>query len=106
SNLGLSEAVTYSFVSEKELAAVHAPLPVVTLTNPLSEDRRVMRTSLLPGLLDVVKRARRHGERDARLFSVGARFLPPSEASSNAARPRQDADRTLPEERPSFAAVL
>ncbi|HVU01034.1 MAG TPA: phenylalanine--tRNA ligase subunit beta [Polyangiaceae bacterium] len=106
SNLGLSEAVTYSFVSEKELAAVHAPPPVVTLQNPLSEDRRVMRTSLLPGLLDVVKRARRRGERDARLFGVGARFLAPGDASASAARPRQPEDRVLPEERPSFAAVL
>jgi phenylalanyl-tRNA synthetase beta chain len=106
SGLGLSETVTYSFVSEKELAALSAPPPVVVLENPLSEDRRVMRTSLLPGLLDVVKRARRRGERDARLFSVGARFLPPGGATGNAARPRLAEDSVLPEERPSFAAVL
>jgi phenylalanyl-tRNA synthetase beta chain len=34
-----------------------------------------MRTSLLPGLLRVLAQARRHGERDARLFTVGALFL-------------------------------
>src|SRR5690606_35015064 len=32
--LGLSEAVTYAFVSRRELAAVHAPEPVVVLDNP------------------------------------------------------------------------
>jgi phenylalanyl-tRNA synthetase beta chain len=50
-----------------------------------------MRTSLLPGLLDAVARARRHGERDARLFTVGAVYLPGDD---------------LPEERMVFAAVL
>jgi len=106
-NLGLSEAVTYSFVSERELAAVFAPAPVVALKNPMSEERSVLRTSLLPGLLDVLGRARRHGERSARLFAVGSRFLPPGVASDGPARPRAEADRrVLPEERPSFAAVL
>jgi phenylalanyl-tRNA synthetase beta chain len=105
-SLGLSEAVTYSFVSAKELEVIGAPEPVVVLENPLSLDRQVMRTSLLPGLLDVVRRARRHGEREARLFSVGARFLAPSSASESPARPRQSGDSVLPEERPSFAAVL
>jgi phenylalanyl-tRNA synthetase beta chain len=105
--VGLSEVVAHSFVSERELAAVGAPPAVVRLKNPLSEDRSVLRTSLLPGLLDVLRRARRRGERSARLFAVGARFLPPSTASESPARPRDDVDRPLlPEERPSFAAVL
>jgi phenylalanyl-tRNA synthetase beta chain len=99
--------VTYSFVSDRELAAVGAPPSVVRLKNPLGEDRGVLRTSLLPGLLDVLRRARRRGERSARLFAVGARFLPPSTASESPARPRNEEDRrVLPEERPSFAAVL
>lgn len=105
--LGLSEAVTYSFVSKEDLLRLGAPPPVVTIQNPLSEDRSVLRTSLLPGLLDVLRRARRHGERDVRVFSVGARFLPPSEGSASAARPRAESDRgVLPEERPSLAAIL
>jgi phenylalanyl-tRNA synthetase beta chain len=51
-----------------------------------------MRTSLLPGLLDAVRRARRHGEHDVRLFTTGSIFLP--------------REKELPEERASFAAVL
>jgi phenylalanyl-tRNA synthetase beta chain len=73
--LGLSEAVAYSFVSRKELADVFAPEAQVVLKNPLSATQEVMRTSLLPGLLSAVSAAGRHGERDARLFTVGPLFL-------------------------------
>lgn len=70
-----------------------------------------MRTSLLPGLLDALRRARRRGERAVRLFTLGTRFLPPAPAPrtgrSLAARPERPEDLgVLPEERPSFAAVL
>jgi phenylalanyl-tRNA synthetase beta chain len=91
--MGLSEAISQSFVAPADLAAVRAPAPAVRLHNPLNEERSVMRTSLLPGLLHAVARARRHGERDARLFTVGSLFL----ASKGDA---------LPVERLAFAAVL
>ncbi len=106
--LGLSEALTYAFVAPKDLAAVGAPEPVVTLENPLSEERSVLRTSLLPGLLEVLRRARRRGERNMRLFTIGSLFLPPNaHAPESTARPRQRIDgAALPEERPYFAAVL
>ncbi len=107
-NLGLSEALTYAFVSPKDLQAIGAPESVVTLDNPLSEERSVLRTSLLPGLLEALRRARRRGERNVRLFSIGSLFLPPNARVPEApARPRQRADgAALPEERPYFAAVL
>ncbi len=91
---GLSEAITYSFVSPGDLAAVGAPEAAVVLRNPMSEEQSVMRTSLLPGLLRVLARARRHGERDARLFSVGPVFL------------EAEPGHPLPEERLAFAALL
>ena len=106
-NLGLSEAITYSFVSDKDHAVVGAPEATVRLDLPMSEERSVMRTSLLPGLLEALRRARRRGEQSARLFTVGARFLPPGGGAALPSRPRPDGDRAvLPEERPSFAAVL
>jgi phenylalanyl-tRNA synthetase beta chain len=105
--LGLSEAITYSFVASKDLEKLGAPRPVVVLKNPQSEERNVMRTSLLPGLLDVLRRARRRGVGDLRSFSVGTRFLPAGGPSTSPSRPRYPEDiRALPEERPSFAAVL
>lgn len=110
-SIGLSEAVTYAFVSERELEALHAPKPAVRLLNPLSEERSVLRTSLLPGLLEALRRARRRGEQSLRLFSVGPVFLGPNTHDQDETRQRirplnaEDAGQ-LPEERSSFAAVL
>jgi phenylalanyl-tRNA synthetase beta chain len=53
-----------------------------------------MRTSLLPGLLEAVKKAWRRGETEARLFTVGAIFAPGADAKG------------LPRERPTFSAIL
>lgn len=105
---GLSEAVTYSFVSPRDLAAVRAPVASVILQNPLTQERSVMTTSLLPGLLECVGRAQRHGEEDLRLFSVASRFVDSvPRADRTAPRPRAEQDvGKLPSERLSFAAVL
>ncbi|MRG93596.1 phenylalanine--tRNA ligase subunit beta [Polyangium spumosum] len=92
--VGLSEAITYGFVSPEEIEALGLPPAPFRLLNPLTQDRSVMRTSLLPGLLEAVRRARRHGVQDARLFTVGARFL------------ADPAQAPLADEAPSFAAVL
>ena len=109
-SLGLSEALTYAFVSPGELEAIRAPKAVVKLSNPLTEERSVMRTSLLPGLLEAVKRAHRRGQTALRLFSVGPVFLPVPDgdvASLTRSRPRLDNDvGVLPEERPMLAVAL
>jgi len=73
--LGLSEAITFSFTSPRVLEALSAPPPAVKLDNPMAEHQSVLRTTLLVGLLDAVKNARRHGERDVREFTVGPVFL-------------------------------
>ncbi|HEX8791699.1 MAG TPA: phenylalanine--tRNA ligase subunit beta [Polyangiaceae bacterium] len=92
--MGLSEAITFSFAMTSELEALGAPAPVVTVRNPLGERGTVMRTSLLPGLLRALSHARRHGERQVRLFTVGALFLAPAEGAD------------MPDERMAFAALL
>jgi phenylalanyl-tRNA synthetase beta chain len=92
--LGLSEAITFGFVSPKDLHAIGAPVSPVTLENPLGEDRSVMRTSMLTGLLDCVRRAWRAGETEVRLFSIGNVFSPGPDP------------RGLPRETPTFTAVL
>ena len=108
--LGLSEALLYGFTSEQSLADVKAPPPVVHLDNPLTEERNVMRTSLVPGLLEALARARRHGEPSVRLFSIGAVFLAKDSRRSPVAdqqRPRSTEDQAeLPVEVPRYAAVL
>lgn len=95
-DLGLSEGVSFGFASPRELDVLGAPAPVVRLQNPLGEERGVMRTSLLPGLLAGLRRSRNRGERRVRLFEVGARFL--------AGGP--EAAKGLCDEVPSLAVVL
>jgi len=107
--LGLSEALLYGFTSEQALAKVKAPPAVVRIDNPLSEDRNVMRTSLLPGLLEALGRARRRGEPNVRLFAIGSVFLSPDTPQSEFAlrqRPRDPEDAELPVEAPRFAALI
>jgi phenylalanyl-tRNA synthetase beta chain len=105
--LGLSEALTYAFVDPRDLSRLRAPAPTVTVKNPLGEERSVMRTSLLPGLLHALGRARRRGEARVRLFALGSTFHEPLRAEAAGPRPRLREDvGALPSERLGFAAVL
>ena len=115
-SLGLSEAITYAFVAPRDLETLGAPAAAVTLVNPLSERGTVMRTSLLPGLLHAAAHARRHGEHEAGLFTVGTLFFaapvapaPPAGSTSDGAResaPSLDPNGTGVDERIAFAALL
>ncbi|BAI98291.1 phenylalanine--tRNA ligase beta subunit [Sphingobium sp. TA15] len=70
---GLAEAINWSFISEKEAAAVGGG--AWTLANPISEDLKVMRPSLLPGLLSATRRNADRGAASVRLFELGRRYL-------------------------------
>jgi len=70
---GLNEAVTWSFVSEAAAAAFGGGR--WTLANPISEDLKVMRPSLLPGLIDAARRNIARGASSIRLFEIGRRYL-------------------------------
>jgi len=74
---GLNEAVTWSFIAEKEAAAVGGG--AWTLANPISEDLKVMRPSLLPGLLMAAGRNTKRGATSVRLFEIGRRYLADAE---------------------------
>jgi phenylalanyl-tRNA synthetase beta chain len=74
---GLHEAVTWSFVSEREAAAFGGG--AWTLENPISEDMKVMRPSLLPGLLSAAARNIDRGASGVRLFEIGRRYLADAE---------------------------
>jgi phenylalanyl-tRNA synthetase beta chain len=70
---GLDEAVTWSFISEEEAAAFGGG--DWHLANPISEEMRVMRPSLLPGLIAASRRNIDRGAASVRLFEVGRRYL-------------------------------
>jgi phenylalanyl-tRNA synthetase beta chain len=70
---GLNEAVTWSFISEAEAAPFGGSSWI--LANPISEDMKAMRPSLLPGLLAAAARNLARGADHVRLFEVGRRYL-------------------------------
>ena len=70
---GLDEAVTWSFVSEAQAAPFGGG--AWSLANPISEDLKVMRPSLLAGLLAATERNLKRGTGTVRLFEIGRRYL-------------------------------
>ena len=72
---GYQEIVSYSFVDRRMLEAVHQYAEALPLANPLSNDMDVMRTTLLPGLLQALDRNLRRQHERVRLFETGRAFL-------------------------------
>ena len=70
---GYNEAVSVTFMSAAEAQQFSKARPVV-LENPLSEEASVMRTSLVPGMLEMIGHNLNRGIRDVRLFEIGHVF--------------------------------
>jgi phenylalanyl-tRNA synthetase beta chain len=86
--LGFYEAINYSFVTPQHcdllgLGADDARRQSVHLLNPLAEDQSVLRTMLLPGLLENLRRNLNHQNHDVRLFEVGKVFHPRESGQPN-----------------------
>ncbi len=75
---GFFETISFSYVSRSELddlGLTGGPEPV-KLINPISEEMSVMRTSLLPGLLNSARFNVSRRVEEIRLYEVGRVFLP------------------------------
>jgi phenylalanyl-tRNA synthetase beta chain len=79
---GLLEAVCYAFLAPPDLEKARAPKSVVTIQNPMTEARSVMRTALLPGLAQVLLDAQHTQQKSFALFELARVFT--------ARRPGQD----------------
>jgi phenylalanyl-tRNA synthetase beta chain len=74
--LGYNQAISLSFISHQEAQAFASgtgvnPDAIVEVANPLSEEASVMRTSLVPSMLDMLARNLNYGTSDVRLFELG-----------------------------------
>jgi phenylalanyl-tRNA synthetase beta chain len=84
---GLSEIVTWAFVPKTALAVISNEGEDselgngIVVRNPISADYEVMRTSLLPGLADALKRNLARGLAGASLFEVGPIVRRPASAT-------------------------
>ena len=70
---GYNEAVSLTFISSEEAQQFSAS-KAVPLENPLSEEAGVMRTSLVPGMLEMLEHNLNRGIRDVRLYEIGNVF--------------------------------
>ncbi|MBS0211651.1 MAG: phenylalanine--tRNA ligase subunit beta [Proteobacteria bacterium] len=68
------EAINFAFVDAALLAAWSQDAGAVPLANPLSAELAVMRTSLLPGLVQALARNRARQQARVRLFEIGRVF--------------------------------
>ena len=68
--LGYNEAVSLSFISHQD-AEAFSSAAVVELENPLSEEASLMRSSLVPGMLDMLGHNLNRGTEQVRLFEIG-----------------------------------
>lgn len=77
--MGFYEIVTYSFISPRAYGRIGKKTPdVVTISNPLGEDQSIMRTTLIPSMLDVLSRNRSRRVERCEVFELGKIFLPKS----------------------------
>lgn len=71
---GLTEAVTWSFVSKREAELFGGGKPELALANPIAAELSDMRPSLLAGLITSAQRNADRGTADVALFEVGQIF--------------------------------
>jgi phenylalanyl-tRNA synthetase beta chain len=79
--MGLNEVLTYSFVSPKTLDMINLPAEseerkVMKLMNPLGEEYSIMRRSMVPNMMDVIKRNYNRKKETFGAFELGNTFIP------------------------------
>ncbi len=79
--MGYSEIITYSFVSPASFDAIRIPADsplrkTVKLVNPLGEDTSIMRTIILPSMLDILSRNYAMKNKGVKLYEIGKIYLP------------------------------
>ncbi len=74
--MGLFEIITSSFMAEGAgvRAGVGASVEAVVLANPVNKEMPLLRTSLMPGVLDVVRRNANASQKAIRVFEIGKAF--------------------------------
>lgn len=86
-DLGYQEVITYSFIDPKMQDLLDPGRGPRVLENPMSQDQSVMRTSMLPGLVDALQANIARQQDRVRLFEVGQCFLPAGGESGEVLQP-------------------
>ncbi len=79
--MGLSEIMTYSFISPKYYGKVlmpetHPLRNSVVISNPLGEDTSIMRTTALPSMMEILSKNYNNRNPQAHLFELAKEYIP------------------------------
>ncbi|HIR86517.1 MAG TPA: phenylalanine--tRNA ligase subunit beta [Candidatus Limivicinus faecipullorum] len=79
-SLGMDEIITYSFISPSYYDKIRMPAdsPLrdsLRILNPLGEDTSIMRTTVLPSMLEILSRNYNYRNRSAALYEIGKIYL-------------------------------
>ena len=79
-SMGLDEIITYSFISPTYYDKIGWPKDdprrdSLRILNPLGEDTSIMRTSILPSMLEILTRNYNYRNKEARLYEIGRIYL-------------------------------
>ena len=79
--MGYSEIITYSFVSPTVFDRIRIPTDsplrnALKIQNPLGEDTSIMRTVVLPSMLDILSRNNAYHNKAAKLYEIAKVYLP------------------------------
>ncbi|SEM98814.1 phenylalanine--tRNA ligase subunit beta [Lihuaxuella thermophila] len=97
-NLGMNEVLTYSLTSPeagKKIEPLHRTARPIALAMPMSNEHAVLRTSLLPQLIETAAYNIKHGNNRVTIFEMGKTYVTEEENLT-----------TLPEERWELAGLL
>ena len=83
-SFGFDEIITYSFISPTYYDKIRWPENAAKresfkILNPLGEDTSIMRTTVLPSMLDILTRNYNYRNKAAKLYEVGRIYLPGGE---------------------------
>ena len=74
-SMGYNEVITYSFIDQSLAEIVgEKKKQLIFVENPISQNMNVMRTSLLPGLLDTLSYNLNQGSESLKIFEIGSVF--------------------------------
>ena len=78
---GFSEIITYSFGAPSKMAdfaakGAGARSNPIKMKNPLTEDASVMRTTIIPGVLESIRTNANAGNKNLKMFETGKIYLP------------------------------
>ncbi|EDM79053.1 phenylalanyl-tRNA synthetase, beta subunit [Plesiocystis pacifica SIR-1] len=105
---GLHEQLSMAFCSEQALEPFTAEVPkarMVRLTNPLRSQLAVMRTHMLPGLLDAATVNRARHDRPVGFCELGRVYAWPEAAVEAGEGPTAEVDARLPRESTRLAVL-